>query len=110
MVCWGAVLLVPGFKRNGLLARANTLMELKDIIWFFQGFLPVMLVMMLVVIARAGYGRESMRGRSRHKVCRRGRRRVDVRSWSWSRVASMWRQWVTLVFARSPALIGSVAR
>ena len=66
--------------------------------------------MMLIVVARAGYGRESMRGRSRHKVCRRGRRRVDVRSWSWSRVASMWRQWVTLVFARGSALIGSVAR
>ena len=67
-----------------------------------------MLVMMLIVVARAGYGRESMRGRSRHKVCRRGRRRVDMRSWT--RVASMRRQWVTLVFARGPALIGSVAR
>ena len=69
-----------------------------------------MLAMMLIVIARAGYGRESMRGRSRHKVCRRGRRRVDVRSWSWTRVASMRGQWVTLVFARGSALIGSIAR
>ena len=32
------MLLVPGFKRNELLASAVTLMELKDNILFFQGF------------------------------------------------------------------------
>ena len=66
---------------------------------------PVMLVMGLIVVARAGYGRKTMRGRTGHKICRRWRWRVDVRRRSRTRVASrMRRQRVPLVLARAPGV------